>query len=149
VKGEKVDNYQLKYHFVKVDSTEEELRKQGFAIEDLVDWIRKKNNPIAEILVIDSIIVDSDSRNKGLGSKIIKDFCESYSNYLILVIAGANTDEYKNEPTDEQYSEILERLNRFYTRLGFISVNNRIGCYDYKESFIYGNKVGRKLTNEE
>jgi len=114
----KVDNiiienegYELQYHFEPVEPEGRDSRE--FALDDLSEEIKLFNPNIKEFLVIDSFIVHPAFRGKGMGSKVLKDFCESYDDKIIFLLAGANTKEYPEEPPEQELLSILRRLENF------------------------------------
>ncbi len=146
----KVDNiiienegYELQYHFEPVEPEGRDSRE--FALDDLSEEIKLFNPNIKEFLVIDSFIVHPAFRGKGMGSKVLKDFCESYDDKIIFLLAGANTKEYPEEPPEQELLSILRRLENFYVNIGFINVNEHIGDYQFKTSFIYENETSKPL----
>lgn len=78
---------------------------------------------IKQLLDIDYIHVDKENRNKFVGTKSLKRYCESRNNELMLFISGALIDEYKVEPFDFQYKEILDKLDNFLINVGFIKIS--------------------------
>lgn len=117
-----------------------------FDVEDLIN-ISNSLNMDNDIKYITKLIVPKEHRDKGFGSKALVDLCKSIGeDTFILITAGALLQEYKEEPTIEEYNSILNRLDKFLTSNGFIGVNEHIGCYENKCSYLYGNKVGLELV---
>lgn len=117
-----------------------------FDVEDLFN-ISNSLSMENDIKYITKLIVPKEHRNKGLGSKALVDLCKSIGeDTFILITAGALLEEYKEEPTVEEYEVILNRLDKFLIANGFIDVNEHIGCYENKCSYLYGNKVGLEIV---
>ena len=125
--------------------TTPEPDNRAFGIQDLCYEIECMEPTIREFLYILDFRVHVDSRNMGLSTKWLKEFCDSYDDKIILTFSGVSVDEYPTEPTEDEYRDILNRLNKFYTKVGFVSVNDYIGGYEYKESFIYKNTASEEL----
>ena len=140
-------DYEIKYRFESVHVDDEINKSRGFAIWDLCEEIKNIDPSIKEFVHITSFRVNKDSRNRGLGHDWLKTFCDAYDDKIIFVLSGAHADEYESEPSEDEYKSILNRLDRFYTRVGFINVNQDIGQYQYKESFIYRNNTSEKLLD--
>lgn len=116
-----------------------------FDIADLIDYSNNANM-LNDIKYISKIIVPKNERNKGIGTEKLLELCNSIGDdTFILVTAGVLMQEYKIEPTNEEYELILNKLDKFFKNIGFIDVNKYIGCYEYKCSYLYGNKVGLEL----
>ena len=140
-------DYEIKYRFESVYDDDEINKSRGFAIWDLCEEIKNIDPSIKEFVHITSFRVHKDSRNRGLGHDWLKTFCNAYDDKIIFVLSGAHADEYESEPSEDEYKSILNRLDRFYTKVGFINVNQDIGQYQYRESFIYRNKTSEKLLD--
>ena len=96
-----------------------------------------------DFVILDEIFIEPSHRNKGIGSEIIKDFIKHHENSIILVRAGALQKEYPLEPTKEEYQLILERLSKFYTKLGFKNINKYSRTYEFSDIYVYtGNDEG-------
>lgn len=132
-------NYEIKYNFFKPSK---EYKDVGFGIGDVLG-VLNDNRLDFEVLEIVEFSIENNKRSLGHGSKILKSFCDSYSDKLIYVKAGALESEYEEEPTEDEFLLILKRLDNFYRKLGFIDVNNRIGCYQYSNAYVYGNAIGQ------
>ncbi len=139
--------YELKCSVEQVYVDDEFQKSRGSAIWDLCDAIKNVDPTIKEFLHITSFRVHKDFRNLGLGHDWLKTFCDAHDDKVIFILSGAHKDEYESEPSVDEYESILSRLDRFYKRVGFVNVNQDIGCYQYKESFIYRNKTSQKLLN--
>lgn len=115
---------------------------------DVADLIGYSNDVdmLNDIKYISKIIVPKEKRNNGIGTKSLLELCKSMGeDKFILITAGALMDEYPKEPTTEEYNLILNRLDKFFKNIGFIDVNDRIGCYECKCSYLFGNKAGLEL----
>lgn len=112
-----------------------------FDIIDLIDYSEDVNLN-NEIKYISKIMLAKSIRNKGIGTKILSDLCKSVGDdKFLMVTAGALIEEYDVEPTNEEYKVILKKLDKFFTNVGFIDVNNLVGEYECKCTYLYGNKV--------
>lgn len=90
-----------------------------------------------DYILIDYISTKKESRNNGLGTAVLNAFCEENNDKVIIVEAGALKDEYPEEPVGEEYTEILNRLDEFFTKRGFSNVNKYSKTYEFKELYIY------------
>jgi len=115
-----------------------------FAQKDLFRFMREigmKN----DILYIHHFEIEKEHRNKGLGSEFLKLFCEQFKyNFALFLTAGIPVDD-EEELTDEEVKARLLRLERFYTNVGFVNVNEKIGEYESKISFLYGSGIGENI----
>jgi GNAT superfamily N-acetyltransferase len=127
--------------------------KRGVTFE-VTDFIAEGNNYVIEI---DSIIVDKEQRRTGFGSKILQDFCRGNDNNIILAHAGALVQEYPEEPDNEEYDKLFNRLEQFYTHNNFEDVTQLFDTYDgtTAKTYLYKNAAGlaaidkRKITVKE
>jgi len=131
------NNYVLKFHNAKTNSEE------SFVCDDINGLMPD----LKEFLSIDSIIVDEDCRNKGIGSKVLIEICESNNDRLIILVSEPLVFKYPGEPIDEEYTEILNRLDRFIIKNNFITINDYVG-YEYKKAYVYNNELGRKIRKK-
>lgn len=134
--------FSISYKLVTTDC----LKDWSFAIRDLM-YILDTNSIVEPVIEITDFHVKKELRGKGYGTASLKEFCEKRPDTLILVVSGVSCREYEAEPTDDEAKAILERLDRFYKRVGFIDVNSEIGGYQYKRSYIYGNEPGKQFLN--
>ena len=134
----------LRYHIEKTYG-EGEGAFINFAISDLRFAIKDMNLPVDRFVVIDSFVVEKGHRNRGFGTEYLKEFLSKHNDEIILVVSGVCPDEYPGEPTEVEVTQTLRRLNSFYTNLVFVSVNDIIGGYEYKELFIHRNNASQKL----
>lgn len=119
-----------------------------FAEKDLFSAIRHPSNKEIPILCIDFFEVQKEHRSKGYGKQLLKEFCETNKeDYLLLLVAGIVL-ENEGEPTKQEVEQKLSRLEKFYTSIGFLNVNNAIGQYEDKISFLYGSGLGEKVALE-
>lgn len=119
-----------------------EDRKMYFWEEDL--WYHlSKLEKTPEVISIDSLFVDKVDRNRGLATKMLKEFCVNHENFLILLQAGASYKEYADEPSPEVMSEIVNKLVKFYEKRGFLDINSSIGDYKNSTFMVYNNKVAQ------
>lgn len=116
-------------------------------ILELMNFISKYNIN-ANVLDITEIYVDPRHRCKGYGTLMINQICTKFSNHIIVLLSGALDKEYDSEPDDNEMIEIKNRLSKFYTHRNFVSVNDMIGYYQFKEVFIYNNAPGKEILHE-
>ena len=119
----------------------------SFAIADLIGVMEHLEMHDIPVMQIGSIFVEKENRNKGRGTALLKETVESHPDAVIMVVAGASMDEYKEEPTFEEIQEVLKTLDRFYTRAGFVSVNEKIAGYENMHVYIYDNKNGHTVID--
>lgn len=127
------------YEFVPLDihdSCECDISK------DIVSALKYDNSTIDfDMVEIHHIFVEEKCRGKGLGSKIVKEFCDSNKDSLILVVAGILDETMSVEDT-------LESLDRFYTKNNFININEHLGDWDITIPYIYNNDCGKYLIKK-
>ena len=115
----------------------------GFMIQDIFGLMPEET----EIFEIQSIYVSPEFRGQGLASTLIKQSVDLHKDKIVCCAAGASTEEYSVEPSRDQYAEILEGMYRFWTKQGFVSINNFVR-YETKEAFVYPNEKGLALLRE-
>ena len=100
--------------------------------------------PYIKVVEIYDIYVDPRLRNKGIGSSFIQEICRLNQDSVILLASGATSMEYPEEPSDEEIKKIIEDLEPFYLKNGFVNVNDKIGNYQMKRAYMYsGNTLGK------
>lgn len=124
-----------------------DTKVNSFAMADLIGVMEHLGMDNIPVMQIGSIFVEEENRNKGRGTSLIKETAEAQPDAVIMVVAGASMDEYKEEPSFEEIQAILKRLDRFYTRAGFVSVNEKIAGYENMCVYIYDNKNGRTVID--
>lgn len=114
--------------------------RKEFGIQDVgLGMIKARMNN--KVLHIREIVVPIEDRQNGKGSKALNDIINQYPDHLIYLASGDIEDEGKN------LNNKLKLLEQFYTKNGFKNVNDKIGQYEFKESFIALNEPGKKLIN--
>ena len=92
---------------------------------------------------IHSVYVNPEERNKGIGSKLIKELIDMNDDAMIIASAAALKLEYPEEPSDERIAEIVESIRPFYEKNGFIDIN-ALNIYESKIPFLYTeNNIGK------
>lgn len=112
---------------------------------DMKDFLENR-----EFAVIDSMVVNKDSRNKGIGTEFLKTFCETRKDKVIIVVAGLLMSEYPEAPKYNEYIKVLSELDKFFTKRGFSDINKYTKSYEYsKNVYIYTeSKIGKEVFNE-
>lgn len=134
----------IHYSFIKHNASDSDIDGYGFDVRDTLSFMNELSLT-NEIIYIKSIFVPKDKRGKGLGSKLISDFCYGYDDKIILVSSGASQKEYPEEPSEEIIKDTLRRLHRFYIKNGFVDTNDFIGCYQCKNSYLFNNEAAKPL----
>lgn len=117
----------------------------AFWYVDLKDLLEEDD----DFVVLEEIFVDPLLRDKGIGTHIMNNFILDNRDSIMLVHAGALMKEYPNEPTKEDYNFILDRLSKFFTKLGFENINKYTQTYEYKDLYVYTrNAVGNEFYNK-
>ena len=88
------------------------------------------------VIFIDSIEITPEFRHSGVGSYILKEFCNRYTGIPILLNAGYMDELEYNVFRDTGNRCVLERLERFYTKNGFVNVNHIMGISSESISMI-------------
>lgn len=116
-------------------------RGYSFQVSDL---FAESRNP--KLIEIAGLSVYKDCRRLGFASELLNHLCKDRDDTIIIVGAGALTSEYPEEPTHEQYNELFENLDKFYTSNNFEDVTQLFGTYDgtTKRTFLYLNEAGKK-----
>ena len=134
---------------ITIDYYEEEYKKgekqSSFAVDDLFGILEGLGDANRKIIVINDIYVDKDLRGFGVGRAVLRALCDKFHDRIIILTAGATVKEYPVEPTDDEFEIILERLGRFYEKCGFRDVNQEIGGYDYKKTYLYINDASKSI----
>lgn len=136
VKNEKQE---VKYSIYKKNNFDN-IDTLNFLLQDLGHVLINKEH-FPEILYISEIFIEKHNRNKGYGSEILQKLIKENEDKLIIVSSCLLKREFKTQPTNETYDLILNKLNKFFTKNGFINVNKRFGQYEYREAFIYNNEI--------
>lgn len=98
--------------------------------------------PYIKIVEVLDIYVNKDNRRKGVGSLLLQDLIDRCKHdSVILVSAGASSKEYEEEPSEEELKKIVKDIIPFYAENGFVSINNDIGNYQFKEAMMYSNNA--------
>lgn len=116
---------------------------EEFWYVDLKDFLDDK-----PFVILEELFVDKSLRNKGCATDILKQFISKYEDTIILVNAGALCKEYPEEPTDDEFGQILDNLDKFFTKLGFENINKYSKTYEYKELYVYPNELGKEFFNK-
>lgn len=120
-----------------------------FAERDLFNITRNRIGIETDILCIDYFEVQKEHRNKGYGKEFLKNFCKkNKENYILFLMAGFPITEEEQEPSKEELSLKLSKLEKFYTSIGFLNVNEKIGQYEQKISFLYNGGIGEKIITK-
>ena len=141
------DTHTIKYSILNTPSIPSSEHRNDTAVLDLCHVLKDSALFIKDFIYVTSFLVGEDYRNQGLGEVYLRDFCTKFNDKVILLVSGAHTDEYPIEPTEEEYKNILNRLNKFYTRVGFANVSSEIGNYTYRCTHVYRNEPGLKLLS--
>ena len=113
--------------YLKESSSEfisEKLKKKFPEIKQL--WLTERGNDI----VLDTIIINKESRNKGIGSKILEELCEyaDQNHSRILLTTGVKDDHHGTTSSN--------RLKKFYKRFGFVENKGRNKDFSVKYNMI-------------
>lgn len=113
--------------YLKESSAEfisEKLKKKFPEIKQL--WLTERGNDI----VLDTIIINKESRNKGIGSKILEELCEyaDQNHSRILLTTGVKDDHHGTTSSN--------RLKKFYKRFGFVENKGRNKDFSVKYNMI-------------
>jgi len=123
---------------ITLDEVEEvEDYSYSNAIEDLVYELKGVGMYKLKgesILSINNIFLDEIYRNKGIGSKELKELCEEDPSIIIIAITTGDDDR-------------LSMLDSFLRKVGFVDVNSYIGKYEDKGTYIYNNDIGGKFID--
>lgn len=125
---------------------QDEAQCSSFAEKDLFYFLQDVLEITPTILCINYFEVPEKDRNKGLGTSILKQFCEERKeSHIILLIAGFPNNENEAEPTTKEVGEKLIKLEHFYASVGFANVNEQFGQYESKRTFIYDGGIGSSV----
>lgn len=130
---------ELLFMEIKIDKYDE---KMSFWEQDLYYYLNKLKD-IPKICNITSLFINKEDRNHGVVTKMLEEFCNAHEDYIIFLQAGASTKEYLDEPDEETLVNISDNLVKFYTKRGFININDTIGGYQFRKLMIYDNKLAR------
>lgn len=112
---------------IKSDSHSEK-----FWYQDISQFLKDKN-----YFVITNLFTKKESRNKGYATELLKEFCKTYNNKIIIVEAAVSKIDYPEEPSYEEYDKVLNKINNFFTKRGFSNFNTYSKTYEFKEAYIY------------
>ena len=100
---------------------------RNFVIDDIVGLLGKEG--VTKVRCIVNILwirtTRKTSRNKGLATKLMKKFLESYANSedTIVVFRATPTEtDYPTEPTRKGYNEFFKHMEKFLMPFGFQSL---------------------------
>jgi len=116
----------------------------SFLVQDMLDLIE----PNMSVVEINYIFVSPDLRRLGIAGNLIKKLQHRFAEDLIVVAAGAIKEEYSEEPVAEQYEDLLSNLDKFYTSLGFVSINTFVG-YEDKIAYVWDNGRAMRVLAKE
>lgn len=142
----KLTNWMIAYedrngNFIHIGVNHTPASRDSFMISDFTSMF-----PGVPFIEIVEIYVKKTDRHKGIGSKLIKKVVDDYKNYVILTTPGVSKMEYPIEPSYDSKIDIIESLSYFYNKNGFVDVNDYIGQYEFKRSYIYGESdIGKKV----
>jgi GNAT superfamily N-acetyltransferase len=125
--------------------TGEGYLRYSFLIDDLRSYTSK------QIVNLSTIFVPKEIRNKGIGSKMIQDIIAPYKdNSIICCSAVALITEYPENPSEEEFAEILVNVGNFLEKNGFWRCNEFLGTYDGTTSvaYVYDNQMWKDLKKE-
>ena len=133
----------MKELYIKIlEHKKDKPDSHSFMVEDIFGL----SEDIKEVIEVSDMYIDKKMRGREIGKYIISQALEVYKDSIICLATGAIKREYPEEPSVEEYDKLLEGLSRYYTRLGFVSINNYVG-YEHHEAFIYPNKAGKWVLN--
>lgn len=93
-------------------------------------------NDFSEICNKFIIIDELEAFSKGAGRKLMKEFLKNVTGIPVILKAGITS---KGLYENGNIKEHLTKLERYYNKLGFVSINNIIGCYTESISMINTN----------
>ena len=133
---------QVEYHLEIPNVMENSMEVSDFAI-----LLREHRIEYDGMFVnLKHVYVPEEFRRQGIASLAIKGVTQQFKDLLIVTLAGADKLEYVQEPTDEQYAEILSKLDKFYTSNSFVNISSLVGGYGCYNLYMYvGNNVGKKV----
>lgn len=117
----------------------------GTHLGDMREFLKSHFPDIKTFFDLTSLYVPHADRGKGIGSKIIADFCDAHPTSVIVLTAGAHEFEYDEEPSEQEFEKCLQRLGRFYSQLGFVNINKQIGGYQFRCTYICNNEIGMQI----
>lgn len=103
----------------------------------------------SSIIEIDSFKVSYP--NKGFGSLFIKNYLSEIPDDAIVILKAEPIYDSENEWDDAlksgDFDNSLKLIESFYSKNGFLNINELVG-YEYGQAMIYGNAVGKMVSNE-
>ena len=100
-------------------------------------------------IIIEELFVPKEDRNIGIGTVLLKEVIRHNPDTIILVKAGLLIREYPEEPSKEQFTTVLNKLDDFYTNRGFEDFNKYSRTYENLRLYVYtGNEAGIKFLEE-
>jgi GNAT superfamily N-acetyltransferase len=117
--------------------------RRNFMLNDLFDYLTEFGlDP--EVYEIRNLYVAPEARHRGTGSDLVKRAIDQNPDSLIVAVVGVSKDEFPQRPSAEESAAVLDGLRRFFSKCGFTSINDRVGLYKLKESYLYiGNDIGK------
>ena len=100
--------------------------------------------PLIKFTEIIDIYVAPEYRYKGVGKYLLQEVIRQNQDAVILVAGGVSSKEYPEEPSEQDMIKIIDELEPFYLKNGFINVNDKLGGYQFKRAYMYAdNSLGR------
>ncbi|MDF2880081.1 MAG: hypothetical protein K0R54_638 [Clostridiaceae bacterium] len=114
----------------------------------LKHYISKNNNPNEiDIRWIDKLFVDKIDRGRGIATKLLEDFCDTYKESLIFLQAGVLDEEYSEKLIKEKRKDVSDKLAKFYNKRGFVDITEHIETCDDSYIMVYNNEKGKMLLD--
>ena len=114
-------------------------------ISRVINEIVNANNINVEVIEI----ITLKSSVKGSGRELLKLFCNSHNESVIVLKAEPMYDteeKYVEARVFGKFDKSLEKLNEYYKSNGFIDINSYAG-YNSACSLIYGNEMGIRCVS--
>lgn len=127
----------LDYRLFSIEDIGNITEKEGELLIRIREFMDKKRESFP-IVVIDYMYTAPKGRGTGEATSLLSQFCKTHFDKIIALSAEPSHMEYEDEEGEKSYQNISKKLNDFYGKRGFKSLNDKISNIS-KTSMIYKN----------
>ena len=113
---------------------------RNFMIDDIIGLLGDEGvKTVKNIINILWIRTINSNRNKGYATNLMQKFLDIYKDSkdkIIVLRAAAMTEDYPEEPTNDEYAKYFEHMQKFIVPFGFHSIQTLCGL-EFSEPYLY------------